>query len=1832
MKIETANYLVALKGFDPTKTHPTDEEVVDLGSVVTEPYYVVALSFDDADTDITYLTSNPLALDPGGVAAIDRIDGVIQDISGQSQRIQPDTARSSIGSIRIKFVDVLGELTTKINTKLGGGEGLRKKRIQVYKGFRTLTAWADYSLRFTFLVEKVDYQDGVYTFLCGDIQRESKTKLFPPDSGSLESTISASSPTIPIQTGSAATKFKLVEHDLRYSANAPIERVLDAFDLSTANWTKTNVTINVDQVNDPFNVLQADQVVSNGTPTGRVHQSFDTTNPLTNRTFRWEVWLRTDVTGGQPVNATLEIRDLSGGDIGTVPVVLTDDWQKFIFYHTFGDPEPDSVVQFAVLMDPLATNGQFLYYGGSSFYEQLLVGYVKIDEEVIAHAGWNPGFTALTVIQRGALNTKPTSHTVTAVEIDKKKKVDEYFYLEMPAPKMIHALLTGVLFNQLGTLPSHWHLGIDTAFVRASDFTGIGIDLYNSDDETGKVARFIGIDEVNGKSFIEKELLLWLAAFMPIYADGQYGLKRLQNVLPDANFNAVLTDSDVTKYGKLTYSQSEVINNIAINWNWIDSLQRYTKVTQLIDSDSIAKYDTAPLRTFEFQGVFTGLHTDQNILNYFDQIRDRYGAPPLRINVEVTPEWERLEVGDIVRLSVPQIVEYYTDGAVDRAFEVQRVTVNLVSGRVNLDLFGGVEEASVSPISSTFVMQDAFYTQGTDLNTVLTIVGGAVTANGTITGSADNRASVYFFDGDLTINAGVTVTTTGNVQLRIKGGLTINGELTSKGGGMAGGAGGRFDPPFGFPQIVPPSPGVAGVFGSTREQRGVRLWYNNKISTAWQHVAMHTNDRWTTSVDGQYNSFPALELSNPDGLSIGGIIPDLRGTGGCGGAPNMFDHWVNNVGTTGAQNGGAGGDGGGGIVIISRGLFFGGSGILRTSGDDANGGVDPSLIVIPTTGSQGYAGAGSGGYPGGCLVLLDGNSTAPSLLNFETNTGVIPFGAAATRNVSYAQNQILGLPHGSIVRMIDPTLHGSNQPKSGLVRIIYIPPAAVPFVWFPEDESGQVTTPDTTVPSGGGSGQVLTVDETGVVTWVDPGVQTATSEYCPGYPFTWVSSTTWRITGINAEHIFAKGRRLKFIESVGGATKFGGVTAVDFGITSPGDTTILMSMESGATLANQDHEVCFVTGATAWSPIVENPIPSGINDIATGTVGAEEIYLIVGNGGTAAFSSNGGVGWTPITTGILDDIVGCQYHPGSQTFYLVTNVDDQGVYSWDGIASSISAVTVPWLTVAGDTLQGIRYGYGENVLIITYVDATDGRRDFYYTQDEFTTHLSRTPNAIQTAGTSTNGSAGRHPGIGSNVITIGNASQTTSFSNVADTTQFTDETFSIDVTAIERIKPLGFLPTPAPRGFVGLSNGDIGVSVDGGGAVIDDITLSSAVRGFAYSEFHNRTVAFGDNAGIAWVDDVNSLSVDAWTFSQNGFAPTANIVCGVFNENDGIFVLGADNGQICRSGTGVSEGVVPPVFNGFQTIQAATPFGGAAINDMATGPIGATNFYIAVGAGGAAAYSNDSCATWNTITTGTTENLLCIAYDSVNQEFMIGGTNGKILHSTNGTTFSDPQVTTIASLLLGGNDNVEDIEFYIDGAGWNASVNAATGNAKVSTADKGITWVSNVAANASEVLRNDESVSTQLRMYGIRSTNYHHYDTLTDATQTNYVSNLGFEGKAVEGRNSGTSLESVVGGVAGEVRAYDPQTLQSTHATILIGDVTDICFSPTLLMYLVTTAAGELAILETANIAVNESMKKLNHGFDGSPMNGCVWNAADAQFVAFNATGQIALSTVGIDP
>jgi hypothetical protein len=611
-----------------------------------------------------------------------------------------------------------------------------------------------------------------------------------------------------------------------------------------------------------------------------------------------------------------------------------------------------SVAIDATTINVYSTEGFELLGHGSSYTdaEGETVGYIKIRTEVIRYTGTTP--TSFTGCTRGVLGTDAAAYTVdSSTAASRREKVSEYVYLELPGPKLAYAILTGVIYGSSATLPSGWHLGIDADLIAADDFTGIGSDLWDTaTDNAGIVLRFEGIGKTDGKQFLETEICRLLGLFMPVYADGRLGLRRMTRVLSDAAPVLTLDETNSVQVGALEHDMESLHNSFSVRWNWDGS--DYTRTTTYIDATSAGIHGQSDTLEIKAKGLYGGIHTDNAVFKLLDSIRDRYSAPPQRLDVEVRHALNSIEVGDVVRARYNHVRDYVgADDSIDRSFEVQSVSVNHRTGAVSLELFGSTSRAAIeSPTESTSALPDAFYTAtGTNLATVMTITSGVVSGGPyTLAGGTDLTTSVWYYDGDLTIPSSVTVNITGNVQLRVKGYLTINGTISGVGGGLAGVA------DNGTTTVIGGNPGWVG---NSRGNDGIA-----RINIDGNDVKLKTHPCAVTQA--AHASFPYMQLEVV-GNTINGLPHDLRGTGGGPGGKVVHQNG------TFYANGGTGGDGGAGLCTISRGFGVGANANIDLSGDSTSA---PSAYSMMNglDATEAYPGAGGAGGPGSLLLLIDG--------------------------------------------------------------------------------------------------------------------------------------------------------------------------------------------------------------------------------------------------------------------------------------------------------------------------------------------------------------------------------------------------------------------------------------------------------------------------------------------------------------------------------------------------------------------------------------------------------------------------------------------------------------------------------------------------------------------------------------------------------------------------------------------------------------------------------------------------------------------------------------------
>lgn len=709
----------------------------------------------------------------------------------------------------------------------------------------------------------------------------------------------------------------------------------------------------------------------------------------------------------------------------------------------------DTISSSATTVPVYSTLGFQPVYHGPSYSDapSTKVGYVKIDKEWIRYTGTTAdSFTGCT---RGVLNTKAVEHTVDADDdADRRPKVEEGIYLELPAVKLAYAINTGIIHgtSPAETLPPHWHLGIDPDLVRLSDFTGIQDDLWDPAlDTSGFVVRFQGLSKIDGKKFLESELYMLLGCYSPIYSDGTIGLKRMNQVLADSAYVVAIDRTNVVRHGALNHGFSGMHNRLQIDWNW--NGERFTRTTLFVDAQSIATHGPSALKKLQFKGLHGSRHTEAIIRKRLDAFRDRYTSPPQTTTVEVLPSLNPYEVGDVVRDRMQHVRDFAGSLVnIDRSFEIQRRSLDYATGEVTWELFGSTAPASENAPNDTgsgAALPDAFYgATGTDLTTVTTIV--VVGGVGVIqAGTYDLAAGVYYYLGDLELADGATLTINGTVQIHVRGFFTINGDIDGVGRGRAGQADASG---WGTTQA-----GLQGYIGNTRGMDGIAaLPRDFPIGFSFFQTVP------CAATQGRFSTFPFIELQVV-GDDLLGVPDDLAGTSG--GAGGKLGHSPDGFATgTVTSVGGSGADSGAGLVIISRGVALGASGEIDLSGDAAAATSTVANAFSIGGGHLAYPGPGGAGGPGALFIALDGSGHfIPDLGGkFFAVTGAVPVnGSPMPSRNGFLQNLVEQGWTSPLAGFLDPALISSVDLSNVAYRIQYVPQEETPQ----EDRSGLPVTP-----------------------------------------------------------------------------------------------------------------------------------------------------------------------------------------------------------------------------------------------------------------------------------------------------------------------------------------------------------------------------------------------------------------------------------------------------------------------------------------------------------------------------------------------------------------------------------------------------------------------------------------------------------------------------------------------------------------------------------------------------------------------------------------------------
>ncbi len=421
------------------------------------------------------------------------------------------------------------------------------------------------------------------------------------------------------------------------------------------------------------------------------------------------------------------------------------------------------------------------------------------------------------------------------------------------------------------------------------------------------------------------------------------------------------------------------------------------------------------------------------------------------------------------------------------------------------------------------------------------------------------------------------------------------------------------------------------------------------------------------------------------------------------------------------------------------------------------------------------------------------------------------------------------------------------------------------------------------------------------------------NQFCPGLPFTFVSANTWRIEDLDQTGLFRENRRLVFKD--GSNTYYGAISAVDYNVTSTGDTTIVMTMEGGDSLTATITDVCLTNNTTQWAEIGSDPFAgTPIRKVTSGNIAGTVYWVAVGDSGKLFTSVDKGNSWTQRTTGTSETIYSVAFDAVNERFMAVGG-DGIMLKSTNGTTWTLDTTTIKTEVdlYAGTTptyeVLDITWGAVEDIFYIVVNFQTITTRDarMMFTSDFGVTWTRRTFNfdyqlpdivTIDVAPTTDSNEVNIYVGGDLNsepVVYVGSG----------------------DIAPNENILP-GAAGGPgyytvhqfldAANNYRNVFGNEDGTISWSSGNDSDTAAFSGQITGFASSRTTGIVVAVADNGEIAWTTNVllTSSTDDIFTFIANPFLFSAKIEGVHYDEDDAMFVAVADNGQICRSSNGFS--------------------------------------------------------------------------------------------------------------------------------------------------------------------------------------------------------------------------------------------------------------------------------------------------------------------------------------
>ncbi|MDX8384012.1 MAG: hypothetical protein R8M45_08020, partial [Ghiorsea sp.] len=344
-------------------------------------------------------------------------------------------------------------------------------------------------------------------------------------------------------------------------------------------------------------------------------------------------------------------------------------------------------------------------------------------------------------------------------------------------------------YNQVITivaLPTHWHCGMSMDFhIDLQEWDGVR-DTATTNNTPLANFEFLMDQGTDGKLFVEREIMQPLGLFMRVKGDGRLGVRKYSDLANQelgqgtgigANSNgdyknSVLDQDVVMSFGKLeVLRKGDLMTTAILEYDKRPRLGgKFTRRALFTDQVGYAKHGKGRSFKMKSHGIVA---TDSEGLNAMftrlNRVLARFSRPPMRIQVKCLPKMAALEIGDTVRLKIPER-DPFTGQGINRNFEILKSSLSPKDGVVSFDLIGQAEVASVTNFRKVSGYTDAAFLNSST-GTLLTAADGAL--------PQDLVDGDYYCIGDLNISANWIIN--GTVRIFCSGALVVSGSIDGKG-------------------------------------------------------------------------------------------------------------------------------------------------------------------------------------------------------------------------------------------------------------------------------------------------------------------------------------------------------------------------------------------------------------------------------------------------------------------------------------------------------------------------------------------------------------------------------------------------------------------------------------------------------------------------------------------------------------------------------------------------------------------------------------------------------------------------------------------------------------------------------------------------------------------------------------------------------------------------------------------------------------------------------------------------------------------------------------------